>query len=548
MSKTSWLQRRGATYYLRAKVPLDIVDTFGKKEVVRSLKTKDLRVARERLKIEALQVDQEFAACRHKVDTAEVRTSKISEDEIRRVVLIWFHQTDRDAARRVQSSSYTDEEQNTAVENLEIDISFNRDATNPDTLSFVQAEMAKIQSEYKFSIPFDDARYSLLFSLVQRGLIERDRRKMKRITGDYAFHSFDPLFRTVSADGPSPELPVTRSPTLAELVSEYETDPSRRDLSPKSITSYRVIFRALKELLGEEKRIDEISRDDCKRLRDVVMSLPPNATKRYSGMPLEDVAEKAKAEKLDVVSPGTVKSYLNSLSALFNFAVREGYMNENPAAGIRGPRNSRKKKDARLPFSTAELKSIFSAPLYTGCVDDERHYAKAGTNKPRRHRFWVPLISLYSGMRLNECCQLLVDDIKKVNGLDVIRVEGDEDEGKRTKNSNSDRYIPVHSELKKIGLLDYVAERRRSGEKKLFPNAPVGKDEYHSSPYSKWYGRFLKSVGVKSPRKSFHSLRHSFRDAQREADIPEDRAEAINGRGDEKTVGEDQIFVRVGNR
>jgi hypothetical protein len=56
--------------------------------------------------------------------------------------------------------------------------------------------------------------------------------------------------------------------------------------------------------------------------------------------------------------------------------------------------------------------AIISAPLYTGCVDDERNFAKPGPNKPRCSRFWVPLIALFCDLRQNEICQLVVSDVR----------------------------------------------------------------------------------------------------------------------------------------
>lgn len=100
-------------------------------------------------------------------------------------------------------------------------------------------------------------------------------------------------------------------------------------------------------------------------------------------------------------------------------------------------------KDRRLPFDANDLIRIFSAPLYTGCVNDERGYAKFGIERPRRARYWVPLIALYSGMRLNEICQLTLDDIAFVDGVDVILIRGDEDkETKRVKNAAGHRFVP----------------------------------------------------------------------------------------------------------
>ncbi len=42
----------------------------------------------------------------------------------------------------------------------------------------------------------------------------------------------------------------------------------------------------------------------------------------------------------------------------------------------------------------------------------------------RNGRFWVPLLSLWSGMRLNECCQLMIDDVRYVREIPIIVIAG----------------------------------------------------------------------------------------------------------------------------
>ena len=68
------------------------------------------------------------------------------------------------------------------------------------------------------------------------------------------------------------------------------------------------------------------------------------------------------------------------------------------------------------------VNAIFHAPLYTGCKDDGRNYNKVGTNHPRRIRFWLPLIALFTGARINEICQLHTDDVQEKNGILFISI------------------------------------------------------------------------------------------------------------------------------
>jgi integrase len=131
-------------------------------------------------------------------------------------------------------------------------------------------------------------------------------------------------------------------------------------------------------------------------------------------------------------------------------------------------------------------------------------------------------------MRLNEACQLAVDDVATKDGVDVILVRADGD-GKRVKSEAGERLIPVHPELKRLGFLGHVEDMRAAGEARLFPDLPMGRNGYYSDPFQKWFGRFLDKAGAKAPKTSFHSFRHCFRDALREADVPRDAVLALGG-------------------
>ena len=56
-----------------------------------------------------------------------------------------------------------------------------------------------------------------------------------------------------------------------------------------------------------------------------------------------------------------------------------------------------------------ELQTLFTCPIYTGCKGQSTtHRLKVGDNIYQDYLYWIPLIGLYSGMRLNEICQLLL--------------------------------------------------------------------------------------------------------------------------------------------
>ncbi|MDP3174907.1 MAG: tyrosine-type recombinase/integrase [Phenylobacterium sp.] len=286
------------------------------------------------------------------------------------------------------------------------------------------------------------------------------------------------------------------------------------------------------EVLGMDTPLRSIDREACRRLMDMLRWLPTNSKKRFPKMTAIQASEMAKAKKLtSTLGYAAINSYLKCLSALMNFAVNEGYIDRNPAKGLRVV-DPRHRRDRRLPFSNDQLRAIFHAPLYRGCVDDEYGYADIGSARPRRARFWVPLIALFSGMRMNEICQLDVADIRRVDGVDCFLITSRSTGGgddKKVKTSTSERFVPIHPRLTEIGFIDFVDERRRSGSMKLFPELPLSTTGYYSDPFSKWFRRFIHKAKATRPKTCFHSFRHCFRDALREARIDHDVALALGG-------------------
>ena len=82
-----------------------------------------------------------------------------------------------------------------------------------------------------------------------------------------------------------------------------------------------------------------------------------------------------------------------------------------------------------------------------------------------------------------------------------------------------------------------AAKRRKDGERAwLFPTvAPDQKGALRA--WAKWWGRYLREhVGVTDTNKVFHSFRHGFQDALRQATPDEELRDALAGRSSGKSV------------
>ena len=137
-------------------------------------------------------------------------------------------------------------------------------------------------------------------------------------------------------------------------------------------------------------------------------------------------------------------------------------------------------------------------------------------------RFWIPLIALFTGMRLSEIVSLNVEDFKAEDGIDFIAI-------RESKTEAGVRRVPIHPKLKEIGLLDFV--------KGIQPGQPLFAG-ISSGAYSMHFGRLLDSVGITDKKLVFHSFRHTFTDALRAAKVTEPIAKALIGHSDGTVTGQ----------
>ncbi|QDZ29892.1 hypothetical protein FAY22_19145 [Noviherbaspirillum sp. UKPF54] len=226
-------------------------------------------------------------------------------------------------------------------------------------------------------------------------------------------------------------------------------------------------------------------------------------------------------------TPQNINMHLASLIKLLNYAVRLDLIKTNEASGLAVKAPSGEK--ARRSFDLLALKSIFSSPVYTA-----GHRPKGGGGDAS---YWIPLLALFTGARLEELCQLHPHDVMQVpyhdegseNSAWVIRIT-DDGEGQGLKNAGSRRRVPLHPELERLGFVEYVQQAKAEGRKRIFHKLVPSIDGKESGNFSKWFGRYLRDVcKVADKRMVFHSFRHLFKEVLREAEIPKEINDALTG-------------------
>jgi len=288
-------------------------------------------------------------------------------------------------------------------------------------------------------------------------------------------------------------------------------------LSPATVQGYEPVFRMLRDLLGKETPVASLNHEDGQRVFEAVTTLPANAQKHggLKGLGTLQAIAKGKRLGLPTVSAKTVNDrYMANIGALFRFAMKRGWMPVNPVEGLRAhdPVNDRDRRDAFGP----NLQQLFgSAPWTPADASNPLHY-------------WGPLLALFHGLRLGEVAGLLVRDVAEEAGEPMLLLR---DGNRPLKTKAARRDLPVHPTLVRLGFLQFVEERRKEavGDGLLFSGQKAYAREQWGRGLGEWFGKHVKALGLEGKKLGMHSLRHDFRDALREADVPEDVAHYLMG-------------------
>lgn len=336
-------------------------------------------------------------------------------------------------------------------------------------------------------------------------------------SGVYQCVPYDTLTQTIkdgirqarSRASPLPYFPVSTPALQPEPIAPEQPQPVKperpastfstiRDafLKEKSLTGewrlkteedHKQVFSLFEEIFGDID-VEQLTKELMREFKSTIMYLPPNMrkVKKYRDKSIKQILA---MKVTDTISSHTINKYLSRLSNLFSYAVSHGYLESNPASGLKVKHKTRPDEE-RSAYDPSDLKKIFK-----DLPQDQQPYMR-----------WTPLIALYTGCRLEEICQLHIEDIRQEDGIVVFDIN---DKGeKHLKTLSSRRLIPMHPHLVEAGLLQYAYDLKAKGEQRLFPELRRLRDGYGQT-VSKWFRRYKEVCGI-SEDKNFHSFRHTF--------------------------------------
>lgn len=476
----SYLSKRGSVYFFRRIVPDDLRPVLGKREIMLSLRTKDREDAKRLVPAEIIKSNALFASARKMPVLAKESGLPLavkSPAQLERERLAWE----------------AEQQQNDLLGQALVDHDCEIEALEPimDALAAGKPVDAS---------PAEVARAVQLLVIHERDMA--DIQKQEAIAR---------LLQSSSEPGRA-------SPLQNEAVDcagsksigrgiYLDTDivnlwAAERSPAAKTKDSYRRVAEWLHERIGR-KSVEQFTRKDILAFKDRLLA--------------------------DGQTPQNVNVKLGNLRTLLQWAVDNDHAENNPAMGIglKAPANK------RMTYGLADLQSLFSSPVYADGARPKQGRGEAA--------YWLPVLALFTGARMEELGQLRVGDIKKANypdadnemrscwGMHFVADTDGNGQVTRLKNAESERFVPLHPELDRLGFLNYLDDLSDKNGR-VFPELRAGAYGRQTAKWGEWYGRYVDSdTGITDKRITFHSFRHTFKDYCRLASIEEPLANRLMG-------------------
>jgi integrase len=215
--------------------------------------------------------------------------------------------------------------------------------------------------------------------------------------------------------------------------------------------------------------------------------------------------EKSASSEDERLTAKTRKRHFSALGRLFHHLKEHSLVAENLARGFSFPRKGRANKKRQMWAGDA-LRKLFESPVWRGCRSKSRRSAK-GDLVIRDDKYWLPLLGLFHGNRLEEFAQLRREDIKTDDEIVYFYINGEG--GRQIKNEQSTRRVPMHRVVIELGFIEYVQAVAPNADDLVFPELlPGGPDQKLGFYFTKWFSKYRRDVGLYEKGLDYHSFRH----------------------------------------
>lgn len=516
-----FLRAVSGRYDFRRRIPPALVPRFGgQQELIRSIGSVPHAVAMEQARRLAVASDRLFRMVRQQVELSQQQIEDLAREYFARTL------AEFDKGRQRYSEGGAAQAQRRldgAKEQLRMGF---LDNAAPNAIELL--------NEKGLPVVEGSEGFKELCRLILRGYVEVARIHDARYSGDFSAAEADPLFRGAEADAKkaTPKFATAFDLFVAEKVHKSEWGPDQQRDNRNTKTMFV-------EWCGD-KRVDRYHRTEVADFATMLQALPRLRGKvpALSGKPLADLVALTKADKsIECLSPKSVKKHVSNISTFFKWLEAKGHVEKNPARGVYSFKNDRLPSEERDAWTPAQLKMLFTSPVYQGCKSEWMR-STPGASVIRDARYWLPILAAFHPIRLEEIAQLRVADIKSEGGIwyfDIALGAGDGKAmpAKKLKSKAAPRRIPIHAIVLEAGFVKHVESARKSGKVLVFSDLVArGVADRYGYTFSKWFGRYTKDTGINGDKTKgvvFHSFRHTAISAMKWAGVHPDIMDELEG-------------------
>jgi integrase len=551
------MKDRHGTYYARVRVPerlqvavARVLDQGKERQgfLKKSLSTKDLKEANIRAKPVLAGFDRVFGEAEQLLAARPMRES-LNATEIKRLTEIYYASmldTDETVRREgtgsevgfqsiaaqltaagvefktpfnigaLPEAGLSDREVYKRAEHLSWELSVTSDALSRGNITVIREELDALLDGYQINLDPACEAYRRLAMAVLNVHVKALKDIERRSSGE-------------PVDTPQiPEVLAGSGAIGGNLRDAFDGWNKERSRPAGTVHEYKRAVEMFIQLHGDLP-VAAIKKSHVRLYREALQAVPQRRTGSLLKAALPELSAWGhKHPEVTKVSAGTVNKQLGAVQAIAQWAYANGVIPEDttwsdPVTRMR----VQEEQSGRTSFETAELQRLFAAPTFT------KHEFPAGGRGATA--FWLPLLALFTGARQAELAGLTAASVQTEPETltPLLYITAQASRGKRLKTKSSERAIPIHAELVRLGFLQYVnGVRIRDGNDAwLFPLvAPnEGRVRKHVAAWSKWFGKHLRAQGVEDTDKVFHSFRHGFKDALTQKGVDEELRKALMG-------------------
>ena len=275
------------------------------------------------------------------------------------------------------------------------------------------------------------------------------------------------------------------------------------------------VFQYAEKMMDEQLALNEIRQSSYDRKMETLKMLSAISDKPLNELTEDDIIAFFKTQ-LDY-SQSCINKMYQLLGAVLSKATHRKIIEDNPIKEIKCPKSNKK-----------------TIPVRALTVDEQKKLLEVLKNEDIRYSD-IMLLSMFTGMRVGECCALMVEDINL--GDRTISVNKTVARGKygknvfnETKTSAGTRTLFVNDDL--ADFLKTIIDRKKSGL--LFLSRNQNLVTTNQVNYS--YSAALKAYGIVDNtvygRVDLHSLRHTYATRCIESGMPAKVLQKILGHTD----------------